>query len=694
MNFPSDVISKAVVISDELRQKQLPERPNKSNAILTNSSVNRRTPYRSTLLETSTSEHSHLLRLFYNLYADMVSINRMEITMKEKQELLTRKMRELAEDLPLHILELAKNGNLFEIFKRSQNMWTPPKQNIIEEEQLPADVSQSLTVHDATNFSLLSQNSIARRIELDLQDLPTNEPTPLPQKSNIRSKAPVQHQAKVQFLSDIVDEMHIPELADDYFTENRLTSGSCSSKINDNNRNFDFMDASVDFIDHELTQYFNDISPEHKDKTFEDDPFTTDFLVPNIFDKSNRSTNIDKPRSYQNTSTEAHPATSSKEYTKSKSTNMNTSQKSSSSSGLFRLQLKSPLKVKDNRILKTPPKNVRTQNESLKEFTFNNSKGPTERRSTPRLSFSLFNDFNDNDFTAVEIPEIPSSSNHNSDEFTPAESLTNEYCSSSQNSNNSASTPFQLNLTQFCARETAEDQFFCTSQYFPSDEAQQFPEFPELSDDVLPIPSKTKYRDATTTDARDEDESFAFSDVSRASSTPATRTKTSQFDNIYPDRYAASQVNDETCISISQDQSQNFFNLGNTSQNVIGPDKYKVHQPITESFIKKVTVAPEITRPTALQFIQFAYQNESDKDSSTDDEEIQGKTIPPSTRQEGTTAKSVTYSYGNQNKNQQKSAMGTDTATVTEQQKLLTESFNNSTANIEGIILPVPPQFL
>lgn len=673
MNFPSDVISKAVAISDQLRQKQLPDVLNKSNA---SSTINRLSTYRSTLLETSTSEHSHLLRLFYNLYADMVSINRMAIAIEEKQELLTNKMRELAEDLPSHILELARKGNLVDIFKRLPNAWTPPEEVVIEEEeQLPKVTSQSLTLHNATNLSLLSQHSRARRIGLELQDMPIAKTPHLPAKSMIRVGAPVTQQSRVQFLADDVED--VSQQLDDYFTENQFNKGNALSQFNDNDRNFDFMDASIDYVDQELGQYFNNMSPKRKDLNFEDELFTSDFLVPDAIDKNKRLTNtsVDRHRSNQNTSTEAQAPTSSKDYTKTKSTNMNSSQKSSSSSSfsLFRLQLKSPLKVRDNRILKTPPKNARSQNEPLKIFTNRNVKGTTERRSTPRLSFNLFND---TDFSGVEIPTIPTSSNKGSGEFVVAadEISPSEYSSCSQNSSDSPSKSFQLNLTQFCSREPkAEDQFFCSSPYFEPDKTQLFA---ELSDDILPISPTIQFiGDAHNIDTA-KDESFAFSDIYHESTTPATQPKIYQHDSNHGRSTDANAL------------SQSF------SQNPKGPAKFKTNQPINQSFIKKITVAPKITRPTALQFIQLTYQNQSDDDSATDDEQIQDRVITSPTRNEEAT-KTDTISHGHQNKIHQKDA--TDSATVKEQQKLSTEFLNNSTENIdnvENIILPAPPQFL
>lgn len=701
MNFPPDVISRAIVIAEELRRK-LPERPNQSN--VNNSSLNKRSTYRSTLLETSTSEHSHLLRLFYNLYADMVSINRLPITMDEKTELLNKKMRELAEDLPLHILEMAKNGTLFEIFKRSPNLptniWTPPEQSIIEEEppraQTPplVDASQSFASHNATDFSLLSQDSIARRIGLELQDTSISQASSSTQVSQKRNKPPGQQQSKVQFLADSVEEIPSHQSLDECFTNTRFNSDrdAASFKFDDIDNNFDFMDESIDFIDHELTQYFSNMSPKQAAVNFEDDPNISDFLIPDIFDKNGRFTSIsDKPRSNQNTSTEAQAATSSKDYTKTKSTNIHTSHKSSSSSssGLFRLQLKSPLNVKDNRILKTPPKSARVQNARVQdEYTFSNLKDTTERRSTSRPSFSQFNG---NDFSEVEIPTF--SSKRNSGEFTGEEIPTIEFSDITENLSDSPSQSFELNLSQFCSREPAEDEFFFSTQDFQTDRF-----FAELSDDITPLPSTTQF--CGNVDTTLQDESFAFSNISQTS---AKKTKTYQYpitDALSVERNTPSQLNDVSYMSTSQEPSQNFFNLNSAShdfsQKTKGQAPYEENQA---SYIRKVTLAPKITPPTALQFLQYAYNNESDNDS-TDDEELQGKAMKPSARKEEP-AKIVT---NDRNKMEQGYAERSerrfpriDSSTVTGQQKSFTESFNISTANIENvedIILPAPPQFL
>ncbi|XP_037047963.1 mutS protein homolog 4-like [Bradysia coprophila] len=715
MNFPPDVISRAMVISDELRQKQLPDRLNKSNVMGNNSSMNRRSTYRSTILETSTSEHSHLLRLFYNLYADMVSINRMEISTEEKRDLLTQKMRELADELPSHILEMAKKGTLFDLFKRTPNvpthLWTPPESEFIHEEPLQTNVA-SQSLRNETDFSLLSQHSIARRVNLERQDMSAVTPFASPQTSNARNRRPTQQQSKVHFLSDSIEEIENSQLGDS-FSGNAYTGrkAAATPPFIDDDRNFNFMDASIDFIDDELTQYFRDMSPSRAGTNFEDEPDTSDFVIPDILDRSERFAASGRVRSNQNTSTEAHPATSSKEITKSKSSNMNTTQRSSSSSssGLFRLQLKSPLIKRDNRILKTPPKSTRTQNVSLDEFTFGTAKEPSEKRSTSRLSFNMFDE---TAFSGVDIPTIPStSSDKNSGEFNADDVPTIGFQGNDKHySEDSPSQPFKLNLTQFFSREISEDPFFLPSQASQTDTQ---PTFTELSDDIMPIQSKTPF--CSTTNAT-EDESFTFSDIAAAYSgtaKPRTRRPDYNYGNwVSTDKLTT--LGDMSIVSTSQEQSGNFFNFNSStqdsSQRTNGPDAYKLIEPINQSYIRKVTVAPEITPPTALQFIQYAYQNQSDDESISDEEDIHGEGTRPSTvktapipqgnqmnfqQKKAAQCKLTKSSAGNQSENVMKT--GSDVIEEVSKQKLSTASFNTSISNdenVEDIILPVPPEFL
>lgn len=770
MNFPPDVISKAVLISDELRQKQLPEKiHSKSNIMPNNSSLNKRTTHRSTLLETtSTSEHSHFLRLFYNLYADMVSINQMTIGIEEKQELLNKKMKELAEDLPSNVLEMAKKGNLFEMFKRSPNVplniWTPTEQGTIEEEPLRLDDSQSFNSHDSTNFSVLSHNSIARRIGLELQGMQTGK-TASRQVSNARKQTPIIQQS-VQFPTNSIDEMPGSQsVFDDSFIKNRFDSGRDAVDSNFSVDDFDFMNPDVDFMDHELTQYFSNLSPKDADENIEDEPNTVDFSIPDILDKRNKLTSIsddlcEKPRSYQNTSVEGQ-VTSSKEYTKSKSTNMNTSQKSqssswlsSASSGLFRLQLKGPLKMRDNRILRTPPKNVksiqRVQNPPLNEFTFSDQKDITEQRSISRLSFNVFND---DDFSSVEIPTIPTSSDKPSDEFSSIELPTIQL--SRKDSSDSPSKSFQLNLTQFCSREANEQPFFDSTQDIFQKNRKKL--FPELSQAITPIiRSTSKFRDTSAalqegsfafhetysttkpkliqfrdTSTAIQDETFAFpepnstsktkliqfrdtsatlQDESFAFSEPTTKTKLIQYENsatVNIDINRSSQLNNVVNTTTSQEKSSNFFNLNDTSNNSArNLRSLPTFQPRS---LNKVTIAPKINPSTALQFIQHAYQDQSDNDSSTDDEDIQAKLLQP--MKKIGTKKLVAYSndedegvsqvnIADNEKNVYRTNSGKQEI---QQQKLLTDDLGAlktsllsgaNDENVENIILPVPSQFL
>ncbi len=684
MNFPPDVISKAVVISEELRQKQLPNRPNRSNAIANKSSMNRRSTHRSTLLETTTSEQSHLLRLFYNLFADMVSINRLPITIEEKQDLLTKKMRELADDLPPHILDMAREGTLFDLFKRSQNamptnFWTPPEQEIIDEEEPQQQVDASQPSHNTTNFSLLSENSVARRRGLELQDMSATDAFTLPPVSNIRNKATIRQQSKVKFSSDSqIEEIHNPQSRGNRFNENRFS--------NDDDSNFNFMDASMDFIDNELSQYRSDGSPIRADLNFEDEPYTSGFLIPDMLEQGDRLTNSSGIlRSNQNASTDAQPVTSSKDYTKTKSSHISQrSSTSSSSSGLFRLRLKSPLKVRDNRILKTPPKNSRSVPSD--DFSFGNSKESTKQRSASRLSFSLLDD--DKNYSGVGITEIPSfGSDKYAGEFSGDDVPTMQYSDVSGHSNDSTSQPFQLNLTQMFSREAIEDSFLY-SQDFQA----------ELSDDIVPIPSQSSFRDAANTQ---EYESFAFPDIPRVTSN-ATKAHRSQFENSYTECVSSNTFSQLS--TSSQGPSGNFFNLKNTFQDSSkGPTTvYKLNEPINQSFIRKVTVAPKITPPTGLQFIQHAYGNESDDESMSDDEQIQSDSTEIIAAQK-VSSKVATISTGSKNKFQPKTVpkyrIGLSRSNVAKDQpEPLTESSNINTTvneeNVEDIILPVPPQFL
>lgn len=678
MNFPADVISHAVVISDELRQKQLPERPNRSDAMLNSSSLNRRTTYRSTLLETSTSEHSNLLRQFYNLYADMVSIKRMPIALDEKEKLICIKMRELADDLPERVLDMAKKGKreLFELFKPTANvptnMWTPsPKESIVVEELPRTDASQPFTSHNATDFSLLSQNSIARRI--GLQDASKYENAT--QASQTEHMAPSLHQqqSKVRFASDSVAEMHGTRLFDDSYDRlNSEPDAAAGSKFNDIAGNFDFMDTGIDFIDHELTQYFSNMSP---DINLEDEPNMSDFLAPDVVDEPGRFTSVsDRPqRSNQNTSTDAQPATSSKDHTKTKSTNMNTSHNaSSSSSGLFRLQLRTPLKVKDNRILKTPPKMARPRNVPSDECTLGGSLRDTERRSGRRISF--------NDFADVELPKF--SGQRNSGEFSAENIPTIDFPDPNASPSDSPSQTFQLNLTQFCSREPVEESFFHLSQDLYTD--QMFP------DEMTPIPSATKFSDAIDEPLQDED-SFACSNASQTSRQTVAYQNPID-DTLRFDRNATSQLNSLAGMS-TPEQSRDFFHLNDVSQTNRGQIASSYDPNHQASYIRKVTLAPEINPPTALQFLQYAYQNQSDDDSTTDDEQVYG-----------VGARTVIVAVDDRKKIERKNAKqlerslsGTDSVSAIEQPKLSTDALNDSTVNIdhvEDIILPVPAQFL
>lgn len=739
MNFPPDVISRAITISDELRQKQLPDSTNRSNVMLNNSSMNRRSTYRSTILETSTSEHSHLLRLFYNLYADMVAISQMDVAIEEKRQLLTEKMRELSNELPSHILEVAKNGNLFDIFKQPTNvptnLWTPPE--VVEDEPVqPSTSSQSL--RNETDLSLLSQHSIVRRVNLDLQNQLVSTSFDMPQKtSNDRYKAPSQQQSKVHFLSDSIVDLDNPQL-DDCFGASafngRNDSVAAASQFNDDDRNFNFLDARIDFIDDELTQYFSDMSPRRAQTNFVDKADASDFLIPDILNQNDKeiiTASSGRPRSYQNTSTEAHPATSSKDYTKSKSSGANTSQRSSSSSssGLFRLQLKSPLKKRDNRILKTPPKNTRIQSVPLNEFSFGTPKESTERRSTSRLSFKTFDD---KDFSGVEIPAIPTStsSDKTTREFTADDIHTVDFPDiGTQYIDDSSSQSFNLKLTQFFSRELPDDDsFFVPSQNCPTDKQQTFA---SLSDDIMPNRSTTQFSSSSNAP---EDESFIFPDIPASAYTG--KPKTNRYGNRdWMRRDESAALSDATCASStsSQEESGNFFNLYKNSQNSSQRQNYKLDQPINQSYIRKVTVAPEITPPTGLQFLQYAYQNRSDDDSTSSDDDYNDNISSGVIR--ASSAKSATISHGNQkssiqpsrntiqgeltkslnkiketakttiisaggnqhnvqSKSTTEAGRFVDSSTVVESQQKLNASISNVDVNVEDIILPVPPEFL
>lgn len=222
--------------------------------------------------------------------------------------------------------------------------------------------------------------------------------------------------------------------------------------------------------------------------------------------------------------------------------------------------------------------------------------------------------------------------------------------------------------------------------------------FPELTEDIPSIPSKTKLRGAAAVIGTVEYEPFSFSDLSLASSS-AAKPKPFQYDNNYTqfvDGNTSSQLNDVTGMSTSQEPSRNFFNLNRTShdssQHTQGLAQCESNQPVVnESYIRNITLAPKVTPPTALQFIRFAYHNQSDNDSDDDDNEIQSETIKPSTRKE------EMVKTDERKKSKRSGASCTDSATAAEKQKLLEESFNVSTPNIENvedIILPVPPQFL
>lgn len=711
MNFPPDVISKAVLISEELRQKQLPEKqPNLSNLMHNNSSGYKRSTYRSTVLETSTSEHTHLLRLFYNLYADIVAISRMDIGIDEKHELLNKKMKELTEDLPSHVIEMARKGNLFDMFKRSMNVpvnsWTPPKQAPIVEESLRIDDSQLLTSHDETNFSLLSDHSVARRIGMELQNMNTPASPPTQQSHSKKQTPLVQQQSDVELFSNYKKNRTVS--FEDSFPKNRFSgrSGRDSADSSYNVDDSDF-DADNDFMDLQLTQYFSNLSPKDDDLNLQSQQRDIDFLFPDLFENNKKLTGTTtgglsgKPRSHQNTSTEAQAPVSSKDYLEPKSSSMNNSHRASSStssSSLFRLQLKVPLKVKDNRILKTPPKAAkRIPKPPLEEFTFSNIKDTTEQRSTTQLSCSLFND---EDFSSVDIPSIPSSGKH--DDFSNIE-IPSILSRKSKTTSESPSKSFHLNLTQFCAREGNEEGFFNSTQdIMPMDGSQLFT---NLSQGITPfVPSSRTFRESF--DAIDQ--SFAIADISSST----TKSVSFQYRQSSASVYSSSNKpfqQDASTASTSQEKSGNFFNLNrtkNSSKSSKGPTTYKSNP---KSYIPNVTIAPKVKPPSALQFIQQAYQNESDNDT-TDDEELQDKIVQPSASKKET-MKLVAYSSDPDEGIRSQADLGPHkdkkfgrkSGTRTDKRKLLTEPLNTSTAsirlvasdeNLENIVLPVPPQFL
>ncbi|KAJ6645464.1 MutS protein like 4 [Pseudolycoriella hygida] len=681
MNFPPDVISRAMAISEELRQTQLPERSNRTNFLFDNSSANKRSTFRSTLLETSTSEQSHLLRLFYDLYADMIQISRMGTSTEEKQKELNLKMKELAENLPSHVLDMARKGNLFDLFRRSCpnktaneatneatteaiNICTTSQEKAIEDER-QLDQPNSQIQRSSTHYSLLSNHSIARRIGLEMEDIYQDDSKislslkPSERKSKNQSKIHFQTRSVVGTPTQSFENF----LMESQFRRNTPLS---SSFMNDD-FNFDFMNSNTQFIDHELTQHFSNMSPKSADANFVEDKNAT-FSISKFSDKS---------RSYQNTPTEFQLGASLKG-TKPKSVTSNTSQKSSSSStpGLFRLQLKTPLKIKDNRILKTPPKSNRVRNVPKEEFTFGRSKDTSERRSTSRLTFNLFND---SDFSSVEIPEALST-NEKSDigVFTGANVPTIEF------TNATVANPvtrerfdesFRLNFTQFCANERNDDSFLDSSQKLKTDVEEMFPDFPdEISPFSLDFPTGM------------EDEPFAFPGMSTSYSkrkSPSGKKPTKAID-----KNTSSHLSGGTCASTSREHKQNIVSL---TKNIEKVTAFKAH-PTSSS--RNVTLAPEMCSSSALKFIQLAYQDQSDNDSASDEEEIPIKVIAPAE-----TKKSSSKSDQKivEKKKAEKMEKKTEAAAVTEGQSLSAKHVNVPTVNLENmedIILPVPSQFL